>query len=55
MKKFFIGWGAGICVLLAGFNFFGWSLTPTSHVLKDVPKTVRDNPGTWRTHYTGGK
>jgi hypothetical protein len=59
MTKFFIGWGSFLCLLLGGFNFFGWTLSSPDLVLKDQPKSVRDNPGTYkpsyRTHYTGGK
>ncbi len=50
-----MAWGGGICLLLFGFNFFGWSLTSTNHIIKEPDKTVRNNPGSWRSHYTGGK
>ncbi len=38
----------------------GWSLNPITQV-KNVPRSVRDNPGSYRSiynsyhHYTGGK
>ena len=41
-------------------EYRGWTLTRVNQ-LKDVPKTVRDNPGAYRSHYgyipryTGGK
>ena len=41
-------------------EFRGWTLTNVNQ-LRDVPKTVRDNPGAYRSHYgfnpryTGGK
>ncbi len=50
-------------MLLGGATFAeyrGWSLTPVNTV-NNVPKTVRDNPGAYRSHYgaypryTGGK
>ena len=51
-------------LLLLGFTamaqFRGMSLTRVNEV-KNVPRTVRDNPGAYRshyayyTHYTGGK
>jgi hypothetical protein len=28
----------------------GWSLTRVNQ-LKDVPRTIRDNPGAYRSHY----
>jgi hypothetical protein len=31
-------------------EFKGWTLTSVNQV-KDVPKTVRDNPGAYRSHY----
>ena len=31
-------------------EYKGWTLTRVSQV-KDVPKTVRDNPGAYRSHY----
>jgi hypothetical protein len=45
----------------AGFaQYQGWSLD-TINQMKNVPKSVRDNPGSYRSvygfyhHYTGGK
>jgi hypothetical protein len=45
----------------AGFaQYQGWSLDSINQ-LKNVPKSVRDNPGSYRSvygfyhHYTGGK
>ena len=31
-------------------EYRGWTLEHVNQ-LKDVPKTVRDNPGAWRAHY----
>jgi hypothetical protein len=31
-------------------EYRGWTLTRVTQ-LKDVPKTVRDNPGSYRSHY----
>jgi hypothetical protein len=45
-------------LFLAGYR--GWSLDTINEV-KNVPKSVRDNPGSYRSvyssyhHYTGGK
>ena len=55
-------WIYGLLVL-AGTSFAqysGWSLDKTTE-LKNIPKSVRDNPGSYRSiyqsyhHYTGGK
>ena len=35
----------------AAAEWRGWSFTRTTEV-KDVPRTVRDNPGSYRPHYT---
>ena len=42
-------------VLLGGATLAelrGWSLTPMNRV-NNVPRTVRDNPGAYRSHYGG--
>jgi hypothetical protein len=52
----------GLFVLTALFlaGYRGWSLDSIDEV-KNVPKSVRDNPGSYRSvynsyhHYTGGK
>ena len=33
-------------------EYRGWSLSKVNE-LKNVPKTVRDNPGAYRSHYGG--
>jgi hypothetical protein len=50
-----------LTLALAGTaQYRGWSLNKVNE-LKDVPKTVRDNPGAYRSHfasyfrYIGGK
>lgn len=51
-------WGVVLCLLWAVWR--GWWLTPVDK-LTGVPKSVRDNPGSYRSHYshyhryTGGK
>ena len=41
-------------IMVLGFVSFaqyqGWSLTRVNEV-KNIPKTVRDNPGSYRSHY----
>jgi len=52
----------GLLILLGtGWaEYRGWSFTSLNEV-KDVPRSVRDNPGSYRSiyhwfpHYTGGK
>ncbi len=44
------------CLLLLGLvataQYRGWSFLSVNEV-KNVPKTVRDNPGVYRSHYRG--
>lgn len=44
----------GVLLLLGtGFaEYRGWSLSSVNQV-KNIPKTVRDNPGAYRSHYGG--
>ena len=40
-------------LLLTGIaEYRGWSLSSVNQV-KNIPKTVRDNPGAYRSHYGG--
>jgi hypothetical protein len=43
-------YGLAIIGLLAMAEYNGWSMTDVDEV-KNVPKTVRDNPGAYRAHY----
>ncbi len=59
--KFPFYWTYGLVVLtLAGWSQYrGWTLTKVSEV-RNVPRSVRDNPGAYRSHYSypryfGGK
>lgn len=60
LKRFYLGYGYLILSLLGAAEYRGWSFTSYNQV-KNVPKTVRDNPGAYRSHYayyhhyTGGK
>lgn len=39
-----------LMTLLTWAEYRGWSLTSVNQV-KNVPKSVRDNPGAYRSHY----
>jgi hypothetical protein len=41
-----------VLAFLSFAQFQGWSLTRVNEV-KNIPKTVRDNPGAYRSHYGG--
>jgi hypothetical protein len=60
MRILYILYGAAVLVGLSIAQYQGWSLARINEV-KNVPRSVRDNPGSYRSvyssyhHYTGGK
>jgi hypothetical protein len=60
MKKLYLVYGTIILGLLGMAEYRGWSLDSVNEV-KNIPRSVRDNPGSYRSvyssyhHYTGGK
>ncbi len=60
MAKLYLVYGIMVLGLLAAGQYRGYSFS-TVNELKNVPRSVRDNPGSYRSvyssyhHYTGGK
>ena len=60
MRNFFLIYGLAVLGTVLFAEYRGWSLNRVDQVL-NVPKSVRDNPGSYRSvyssyhHYTGGK
>lgn len=60
MSRWYGWYAAGTVAALAWALWTGWWFTPVERVA-GVPKSVRDNPGSYRSHYshyrryTGGK
>ena len=60
MRVLYILYGSAVLVGLSIALYQGWSLARVNEV-KNVPRSVRDNPGSYRSvyssyhHYTGGK
>lgn len=60
MSRFYRAWAALVALGTAWALWTGWWITPVDKVA-GVPKSVRDNPGSYRSHYahyrryTGGK
>jgi len=60
MRILYILYGMAVLVGLSVAQYQGWSLARVNEV-KNVPRSVRDNPGSYRSvyssyhHYTGGK
>jgi hypothetical protein len=58
--KLYLAYGLFVLGLLSAAEFRGWSFDSVSQ-RRDVPRSVRDNPGSYRSvyggyhHYTGGK
>lgn len=59
-RQIYMLYGLLILATVGYAQYSGWSLD-TMNQLKNVPKSVRDNPGSYRSvysgyhHYTGGK
>lgn len=49
-RPFYAAFGALVLLLLAVAELRGWSLDKTTETL-NVPRTVRDNPGSYRPAY----
>jgi hypothetical protein len=60
IRSAFLGYGMIVLAIVSMAEYRGWSLNRVDEVL-NVPKSVRDNPGSYRSvygyyhHYTGGK
>ncbi len=50
MKRFYPFFAAGVLGWLAWAGVYGFSFTDVDEV-KSVPKSVRANPGSYRSHY----
>jgi hypothetical protein len=59
-RKLYLAYGVLVLGATGFAQYNGWSLDKISKV-KNIPKSVRDNPGSYRSvygfyhHYTGGK
>jgi hypothetical protein len=59
MGKWYVAYGVFVLGLLSAAQFRGWRYNSVSRL--DVPASVRDNPGSYRSvyggyhRYTGGK
>lgn len=60
MRILYVFYGMAVLAGLSVAQYQGWSLARVNEV-KNVPRSVRDNPGSYRSvyssyhHYTGGK
>ncbi len=60
IKRLFLVYGLLVLSAVGMAEYRGWTLSSVDEV-KNVPKSVRDNPGSYRSvygyyhHYTGGK
>lgn len=49
---FYLGFGILLLLLVGAQQYTGWSPLLYQEV-RNVPKSVRDNPGVYRSHYAG--
>jgi hypothetical protein len=60
MRRLYMMYGLMVLGAFATSEYRGWSMMSVNE-LKNVPKSIRDNPGAYRSHYayyhhyTGGK
>ena len=60
IRTLFLIYGIAVLATVGLAQYRGWSLNRVDEV-RNVPKSVRDNPGSYRSvygsyhHYTGGK
>jgi hypothetical protein len=60
IRNLYVLYGIMVLGTLTMAEYHGWSLASVDEV-KNVPRSVRDNPGSYRSvygyyhHYTGGK
>lgn len=54
MTKLYAVFGALVLLALSGAHYAGWSPSDATEV-KGVPKSVRDNPGSYRSSYGSGR
>ena len=60
IRNLFMIYGLAVLGVVSAAEYRGWSLSSINEI-KNVPKSVRDNPGSYRSvygfyhHYTGGK
>ena len=60
IRNLYLVYGLIVLGVLGVAEYRGWSLDSVNEV-KNVPRSVRDNPGSYRSvyssyhHYTGGK
>lgn len=60
IRSVFLAYGIVVLAAVSFAEYRGWSLSRIDEV-RNVPRSVRDNPGSYRSvyssyhHYTGGK
>ncbi|MBI3893107.1 MAG: hypothetical protein HY303_16435 [Candidatus Wallbacteria bacterium] len=48
--RFYLAFAVAVMMLYLTAQLRGWTFTDVDEV-KEVPRTVRDNPGSYRQHY----
>jgi hypothetical protein len=50
MRSMFTIYALALALGAGWTQYRGWSMDRVNE-MKDVPKSIRDNPGAWRSHY----
>ena len=50
MRMGYVVFGVAVLSLVVAAEAFGWGMSSRSEV-RDVPRTVRENPASYRPHY----
>lgn len=53
MNTRYLLYGLAVLGMLAFAEYRGWSPTNSAGRRETVPRSVRDNPGAYRSHYVG--
>jgi hypothetical protein len=55
MRKVYAVFGGLVLAAFLGFQWMGWTFSDDHEDHDSPPKSIRDNPGSYRAHYVGGK
>ena len=54
LSRLYLLYGLAVLGTLAWAEYRGWSLTSVTESRDATPRSVRDNPGAYRSPYVGG-
>lgn len=51
--RWYLIYGTAVVTLVGLWEYYGWAPFSNAREGQPAPRSVRDNPGAYRTHYTG--